>query len=257
MTLTPVETHNYRDGTIYVKRDDLYMIAGVAGGKARTCWFLAQGAVGLVTAASRVSPQTTTVAFIARHLGIPARIHTPTGIWSADLRASAKAGAEIIQHKAGYNSVICARAHEDALERGWTEIPFGMECAEAVKQTCGQVANFPVEVTRLVTAVGSGMSLAGILEGRRHYGLSFKVTGVWVGADPTRRLDLYAPENWRETVELLPSPMPYHSPYFRSLNNIVLDPLYEAKALIHARPDDLFWIVGVRESLLVRKEGGE
>ena len=248
MNLTPVETHNYRGGTIYVKRDDLYVIAGVAGGKARTCWFLAQGARGLVTAASRVSPQTTTVAFIARHLGIPARIHTPTGIWSADLRAAGKAGAEIIQHKAGYNSVICARAHADALERGWTEIPFGMECAEAVKQTSQQVANFPVDATKLVTAVGSGMSLAGILEGRRHYGLSFKVTGITVGADPTNRLDKYAPEDWREIVELIPSPAPYHSPHFCSLHNIVLDPLYEAKALIHARPGDLCWIVGVRES---------
>ena len=38
--LTPIEQH----GPLYVKRDDLFEIAGVRGGKARTCWALAQGA---------------------------------------------------------------------------------------------------------------------------------------------------------------------------------------------------------------------
>lgn len=40
-------------GGIWLKRDDLFEIAGVRGGKVRTCWRLSQGSVGLVTAGSR------------------------------------------------------------------------------------------------------------------------------------------------------------------------------------------------------------
>lgn len=47
--LTPVE----RCGDIWLKRDDAFTVAGQYGGKARTCWQLAQGASGLVTAGSR------------------------------------------------------------------------------------------------------------------------------------------------------------------------------------------------------------
>lgn len=51
--LTPIEEH----GGFLVKRDDLFRVAGVRGGKVRSCWHLAQGAEGLVTAGSRSSPQ--------------------------------------------------------------------------------------------------------------------------------------------------------------------------------------------------------
>lgn len=33
-------------GNFLVKRDDLFEIAGVCGGKARTCWAMGQGASG-------------------------------------------------------------------------------------------------------------------------------------------------------------------------------------------------------------------
>lgn len=63
--LTPVDKH----GDYWMKRDDLYRVAGVCGGKVRTCWNLAQGAKGLVTAGSRSSPQCNIVAHIAQKLG--------------------------------------------------------------------------------------------------------------------------------------------------------------------------------------------
>ena len=52
-------------GNFLVKRDDLFEIAGVCGGKARTCWAMSQGAPGLVTAGSRSSPQANIVAHVA------------------------------------------------------------------------------------------------------------------------------------------------------------------------------------------------
>ena len=48
--LTPIEEH----GGFLVKRDDHFNVKGGSGcgGKVRTCWALAQGAEGLVTAGS-------------------------------------------------------------------------------------------------------------------------------------------------------------------------------------------------------------
>jgi hypothetical protein len=67
--LTPLQ----QVGNFLVKRDDLFEIAGVRGGKARTCWAMGQGASGLVTASSRSSPQANIAAHVAKALGVPCR----------------------------------------------------------------------------------------------------------------------------------------------------------------------------------------
>jgi hypothetical protein len=141
--LTPVESRPMPWGDLLLKRDDLFCIAGVRGGKVRACWELAKGATGLTTAGSRSSPQVNIVAHIAARLGIPARVHTPEGELSPELIAAQLAGAEVIQHKAGYNNVIIARSREDAAEHGYTDIPFGMECATAVQLTRAQLPMLP------------------------------------------------------------------------------------------------------------------
>lgn len=236
-------------GPVILKRDDLFSVAGVRGGKVRSCWKLAQGAAGLVTAGSRASPQVNIVASIARELGIPCRVHTPTGELSPEVRAAQMKGAQVVQHKAGYNNVIIARAREDAAARGWREIPFGMECETAVIETAGQVDNVPEDAPRIVMPVGSGMSLSGVLWGLRRLGRSTPVLGVVVGADPTKRLDKWAPPGWRSMVTLVPSGLDYHQPApGKGIGWIKLDPIYEAKALPFLKPGDVFWIVGVRET---------
>lgn len=244
--LTPVE----RIGEVWVKRDDAFAWAGCRGGKVRTCRVLADGARGLVTAGSRQSPQANIVAQMARRMGVPCRVHTPQGELSPELLAAQAAGAEIVQHPAGYNTVIVARARDDAAARGWTEIPFGMECEEAVEQTARQVANIPGDVRRLLVPCGSGMSLAGILTGLERVGRTdLPVTAVVVGADPEKRLDRYAPKEWRSRVTLVPSGLDYHAhaPATR-LGTIELDPVYEAKLLPFVEPGDCVWIVGRRQT---------
>jgi hypothetical protein len=247
---TPVE----RRGNVWVKRDDLFRVAGVAGGKVRSCWHLAQGATGLVTAGSRSSPQVNIVAHIAKTLGIPCRVHTPAGELSPEVQAAVGAGAEVVQHKAGYNNVIIKRARDDAKARGWREIPFGMECTEAVTQTRGQVASIAEAVRagaikRVVMPVGSGMSLAGVLHGLRDHGLTVPVVGVVVGSDPKERLAKYAPEGWEAMVELRPSGLPYDKPgAAEEFMGLRLDPIYEAKCLPFLEPDDLLWVVGIRQT---------
>lgn len=248
--LTPVEEH----GGHRVKRDDTFRVGDSAGGKVRTCLTLASrpGVCGLVTAGSRQSPQVNIVATIARMLGLPCRVHVPEakGPLTPELAAAQDAGAEIVQHSPGYNTVIIARAREDAAERGWTEIPFGMECPEAVEATASQVANIPGDIRRVVVPVGSGMSLAGILAGLERAGqVGVPVLGVVVGADPAERLDAYAP-GWRDRVTLVHSELDYHdhAPVTR-LGGLDLDPVYEAKCLPFLEDGDLLWVVGRRGSL--------
>lgn len=246
--LTPVEQH----GGHLVKRDDRFGIAQSAGGKVRSCLALASqpGVKGLVTAGSRHSPQVNIVATVGKTLGLPVRAHVPSGAMTPELLAAQAEGAEIVQHKAGYNTVIIKRAKDDATERGWLEIPFGMETPVAIEETGGQVANLPFgSFDRLVVPVGSGMSLAGILHGLQQAGQHPPILGVIVGADPTQRLDRYAPPGWRDQVELVNSGLDYddYAPT-TALGDLPLDPVYEAKCLPFLQPGDLLWVVGIRET---------
>jgi DNA modification methylase len=245
--LTPIEDR----GPWKIKRDDLFEINGVRGGKVRTCWALANKATpqGLVTAGSRQSPQVNIVAHIAQHLGIHSAAFIPEGEFSTEIGNAAHAGAAIHQVKAGYNNVIIARARQHAKDTGWTEIPFGMECVEAVTQTRKQAANIPKDTKRIVMACGSGMSLAGVLWGLKDQGIKAHVQAVVVGADPTDRLERFAPKDWRETTEIIQPEEDYHRPAARTnLEGLELDPIYEAKCLPYLRPGDLLWVVGIRQT---------
>lgn len=244
MNVTPIERH----GDIWIKRDDLFEIGGVRGGKVRTCFVLAQGARGLVTAGSRASPQINIVASIGRHMGIPVRAHCPMGALSPELLSAQEKGAEIIQHRAGHNVVIIARAREDADARGWTEIPFGMECSEAVYQTSQQYVDIPRDVKRIVVPVGSGMSLCGILAGMDRFRDWRPLLGVVVGADPWKRLERYAPCFWELNCVLKNSGSDYHAALHRSIDGVALDPHYEAKCVDFLEAGDMLWSVGIRET---------
>lgn len=241
--ITPIERH----GGYLVKRDDLYRVAGRSGGKVRTCWHLATmgGTLGLVTAGSRHSPQVNIVAGVAAALGVPCAVHVPAGPLGPEVEQARDAGAEVHQHSPGHNSVIVARARTMAAERGWTLIPFGMECAAAVALTAVQAAAVPSgDVGRVVVPVGSGMTLAGVLSG---LAAGVSVLGVRVGADPVKRLDRWCPL-WRmRPVELVGSDLRYDQrPAVTRLGGLDLDPIYEAKCLPFLRAGDLLWVVGHR-----------
>lgn len=244
LRLTPVE----RIGNLWLKRDDLFETCGVRGGKARTCRALALGANGgLVTASARKSPQAAIVAAVARNLRLSCRVHTSAGAKTAELKLAQSLGAEIIAHKPGYNSVIVKRAADDAAATGQTAIPFGMECRQAIELTSRQMANLPSNVRRIVVPVGSGMTLAAILTWLEATGHRVPVLGVVVGANPTRRLDNWAPENWREMAELESATIAYNcSAPDTTFGDVSLDPVYEAKCLPFVREDDLLWVVGRR-----------
>jgi 1-aminocyclopropane-1-carboxylate deaminase/D-cysteine desulfhydrase-like pyridoxal-dependent ACC family enzyme len=97
--------------------------------------------------------------------------------------------------------------------------------------------------------VGSGMQLAGVLQGLINYGKKIPVLGVVVGADPVKRLNKYAPVFWQQMVELVTVTIDY-SVHIKDniINDIELDPVYEAKCLPYLTSGDLLWIVGKRSS---------
>jgi 1-aminocyclopropane-1-carboxylate deaminase/D-cysteine desulfhydrase-like pyridoxal-dependent ACC family enzyme len=262
--MTPVYRLKAKGG-IWVKRDDAFMVAGVRGGKVRTCLELARqaqavGARGLITAGARQSPQVNIVAQVARNLGLGCRVHVPQGALTPELEAALEAGAELVRHKAGYNNVIIARARADAEEHNeWYYIPFGMECMEAVVQTAHQVHGLPFgRFKRIVVPVGSGMTLAGILTGLNRYEWNRgrmpgrpDVVGVVIGADPVKRMNKFAPVGWDEMVTFVPTMYDYHDEVrFEEspLGSVPLDPIYEAKCVSYLKMDDLFWVVGVRQT---------
>ena len=239
-------------GAVWVKRDDLFAIAGVNGGKVRSCYQLIKAAnpKGLVTAGSRRSPQINIVASIAKELGLPFYAHCPGGELGDELVYARQKGAIIVQHRAGYNSVIKQRARVQAEELGFLEVPFGMECMQAVTGTASQVNNIPAGVKRIVVPVGSGMSLAGILHGLNNLGLKIPVLGVVIGACPVKTLNKYAPQGWQNCVQLVSSGMDYHKECSEiNYGGILLDPIYEAKCVQFLQAGDLFWVVGLRESI--------
>lgn len=244
--LTPVQYV----GGIWFKRDDAFTIGAAGnGGKVRSCWGLAQGAAGLVTAGSTASPQVNIVAGIAQAMGIPCHVHTPSGKLGAEVEMAVANGAVLKQHKPGHNSVIIKRAKDDAAETGFKEIPFGMECQEAVDATRKQVINLPLNAGRLVMPVGSGMSLAGVLWGLKDQARQIPVLGIVVGADPTKRLDKYAPPDWRDMVTLQKSEVGYHDEApVQELHGVKLDPIYEAKCIPFLKVDDCMWVVGRRHT---------
>ena len=248
-TATPVQ----KVGDMWLKRDDSYRVGDSRGGKVRACLQIIDAAIkagpvpGLVTAGSRQSPQVNIVATLAREYGLPCRVHVPSGDLTPELRAAATAGAEIRQHTPGYNNVIVARAREDAALNGWLEIPFGMEHPATISATAAQTSNIPKGVKRIVVPIGSGMALSGILTGLAARKSKIPVIGIQVGADPTDRLDTYAPKDWRDRVTILPSGSDYHTPAtVTHIGDVTLDPIYEAKCLPFLQPGDLLWVVGRR-----------
>lgn len=186
---SPVEVR----GDYFLKREDLVSVGGGYGGKVRACWRIANSAPkleGLVTAGSRHSPQLAIVARIGALLGVPTVGHTSYGELGEELLDAEEQGMELVRHRPGYNTVIIARAREDADKRGWTHVPFGMDSAVAVKETARQVESLVgLDFKRIVVPVGSGITFSGILKGRKDFGLEQPVLGVQVGAD------------WRKTVK--------------------------------------------------------
>lgn len=258
---TPVERH----GAYWYKRDDLFAWAGATGGKARALvgYLQAVQPAGITSACSRQSPQLERIPPIATAMGLPCRMHVPSGPVTPQMEYAKACGADIAQHKPGYNNVIIARARSDAEYSGWHYVPWGMDFQLAVDLVAEQVDNLPVGGTgemqtgplRIVVPVGSGITLAGILHGfeRTPYAEHMPVLGVMVGKDPEPLLHRYVPPRLLRDVQLVRSTLPYANEApaeYHVHNGVPLDPIYEAKCVPYLEPGDLLWCVGRRQEVV-------
>ena len=246
--LTPIQ--EAEDG-ILLKRDDLFACEAegyrVRGGKVRACQLIAAGAKGLTTASHRSSPQQCIVAVVAKHLGVPCVIHTAAGEPTNQQEFALAAGAEYRRYKAGYSNVISARANECAAKENLKLIPFGMESLHQIRGTAAQVANLPAaDFKRIVIAMGSGMSVAGVLLGLEQRGIKKPVLGVRIGADPAKVVNKYISPSSRRLLEIVQPDAKYSDKVDASIGGIILDQVYEAKTAEFLEAGDLLWVVGVR-----------
>jgi len=243
---TPVQAI---DGYFF-KRDDYFQFGGANGGKVRAMIKLAEGAKGIITCGDRLSTQIPRAALVAKALGLPCRIHTAKGPFTPGMSEAKAAGAVILQHGPGRLSQVKAEAKKDAAKEGFTLIPWGLEHPEAPELTATQVQPIPKTAKRIVVPVGSGMTLCGILKAiARKDAPPLPILGVVLGGNVEKRLDEYAPVNWRDMVKLIKSKQEYHAEApaaDQNFHGVPLDPIYEAKCVPFLKPGDLLWIVGRR-----------
>lgn len=248
--LTPVE-YNEEKG-IWVKRDDLFEVCGVRGGKSRSAYQVIKELVwhgynGIVTAGSRQSPQCEIVSYICEDLGIDCVVFMPRGANTSvidHIEQNKKTHIERVQ--CGYNNVIIARAKEFAENRGYGYVPFGMECAENVEVTSKQVQNIPKECKRIVIPVGSGMSFSSVVTGLTRYGIDKPILGIRVGKDPSKIIEQYAEGVDFLDYKIIQSPFAYHDALERYIGDYQLDPIYESKCYDYLEKGDCLWVVGRR-----------
>lgn len=248
--LTPVEY--YEKEGIWLKRDDLFEVCGVKGGKSRSAYqviqeLLKQGYDTIVTAGSRQSPQCEIVSYICEELGVNCRVFMPRGANTSVINhIEQNKNTQIERVQCGYNNVIISRAREYAENRGCGYVPFGMECAENVEVTSKQVQNIPDECKRIVIPVGSGMSFSSVVTGMTRYGISKPLLGVRVGKDPSKIIAEYAEGIEFIDYEIVQSTIDYHDSVEAYVGDYQLDPIYEGKCREFLEEGDLLWVVGKR-----------
>jgi hypothetical protein len=249
--LTPVTVN--RDTGVFLKREDLYRFGEAKGSKARACvteMRLHEHAPGYVMAASRLSPAVATAAAVAKELGKPIRVHMAKGALTPSVDAAVKSGAEIVWHDKGLANALSATASDDAVRSGRHYVQWGFQSVLTAKVIADQFTPFgsgvPKEAKRIVVAVDSGLTLAGILHAiQRYESLPRNVLGVVVGKDPTRRVDAFAPVGWRKHVTFVNSPLSYDTPGVAAHYGAVpLDPFREGKCAPFLESGDLLWVGG-------------
>lgn len=256
--LTPIEKH----GELYFKRDDMFNVCGVKGGKARSAFYIIRNALikefpscspTFVTAGSRMSPQCEIVSTICESFGVECHLFMPNGKETSVTKNISKNKFSVIHRtKVGYNSVLLHDATNFAKDNGYVYIPFGMECVDNIETTKHQVRNIPKEVKRIVVPCGSGMSMISIIKGLEYYKMfDVEVLGIIVGKDPQKTFKRFLPNdlfsNTRIKYLFEQSELKYEqSPKITNICGIELDPIYESKCIPFLKENDLLWIVGHR-----------
>ena len=253
--LTNVE----RRGDLYFKRDDMFTVCGVNGGKARAAYHIIQDAINkgfnsFVTAGSRMSPQCEIVSAICESLHVSCHLFMPQGKETSIIRNIKHSDFSTIHRtKVGYNSVLLHDAKAFAYEHKHYYIPFGMECEENIEVTKHQVKNIPDDVKRIVIPCGSGMSMISVIKGLQYYSMFDKnLVGVVVGKNPQKTFDRFLGGLFNEVTikyDFVRSEQRYDEQAKKqAIYGLELDPIYESKCIPFLHSGDLLWVVGKRKT---------
>ena len=155
--LTPIEEHK----GYLVKRDDLFNLGGVSGGKVRQCSKLVYDNLdhikndcngGILTAAGIPSPQSCITSAVAKYFGLKCLItipHYPDHIrdsYRVNASLSQKFGAKV--YGVGNPNISCPELDAKKLvgETGYFQIKFGMNGFQVMNTVAQQVKNVPDDV---------------------------------------------------------------------------------------------------------------
>ena len=269
MDFTPVELVD----NIWFKREDKYAPYGddfISGGKIRQCRDLVESNLDYIhefcdstiaTAASIHSPQSPIVARVAKEFDL----HCIIGFGNTTIEGALKnipmqwcheLGAELVvlSESQGFNNVLYANLKRLEQERPFFPILFGYAAQTHRESIVGRIAeqvqNIPPEVSCVYVPVGSGVTLAGVLEGKRKYDSSFSVVGLQpFGYDRTKSVSTICEGmTWEYDYEFRKGKYPYAKLHSRSIMDIELDMIYESKSfdMVEWKKDgsELFWIIG-------------
>ena len=269
MDYTPVELVD----NIWFKREDKYAPYGddfISGGKIRQCRDLVERNLDYIhefcdstiaTAASIHSPQSPIVARVAKEFDL----HCIIGFGNTTIEGALKnipmqwcrdLGAELVvlSESQGFNNVLYANLKRLEQERPFFPILFGYAAQTHRESIVGRIAeqvqNIPPEVSCVYVPVGSGVTLAGVLEGKRKYNSNFSVVGLQpFGYDRTKSVSTICEGmSWEYDYEFRKGKYPYAKLHSRSIMDIELDMIYESKSfdMVEWEKDgsELFWIIG-------------
>lgn len=266
--LTPIDEY----GGYLRKRDDLFDLNGIKGGKVRQCAKLVYDNLPhiiencnstIVTAAGLPSPQSVIVAAVANYFGLKSKISVPhykdelIDFNRINVSLAQKFGAEIY----GVGNPNTTGPEKDIQmmlkQNQYFWVKFGMNGDNVTRTISEQVANIPNSVKQIVVISGSGLSAIGIIRGLVKFnknvtdvhivGLSdyfIKNKEKWYDTLPIT-------EKWNGKISFHKSEIPYQKLY-KIDETFQFDLTYESKAwkwMIDNIPpsnETLFWMVGVR-----------
>lgn len=267
-TLTPVDHHK---GYLR-KRDDLFELNGLRGGKVRQCLKLVYDNLDhiknncnstIVTAAGLPSPQSCIVACVANYFNLKCKVSVP--LYNNNIKdynrinvsLAQKFGAEIYGVKNPNTSGPENDIKKMVDRYGYFWVKFGMNGHNVTKTLSDQVENIPSSVKNIVCISGSGLSGIGIARGLSKFKNNVENLYLITLSDyfnKNKKLwydTLPKNEKWAGRIEASPSSIPYQK-LLKIDNGYEFDLTYESKAwswmLKNLKPSDetLFWMVGTR-----------
>ena len=264
---TPVEELN---GYI-IKRDDLFQVGNIRGGKVRQCMRVVYENLddikknyngGLITGGGLPSPMSSIVSSVAKYFGLKCVVTSPMYDNSKidynriNVSLAQKLGATIYgvgnYNPTGFNRDI----KELNKVYDYYEIKFGMQSDYVIDTTSYQAKNIPNDLENLICVCGSGLNLLGILKGIVRYKKKIKnVYGISLSHHFNNNKKLFydtLPRNEKYDGELHIIRSPYS--YQKILKSEIdfIDWTYENKSFVwmqeNIKPSTktLFWNIGIR-----------